>query len=77
VQRLKSAEHSKTWVVASLILGPLVWLPWCYKQRASDKDNIEVSVLIAIDAIPQLPAASAPPLDDSILINKPQNLQQA
>ncbi len=55
--------NSKAWIFACLILGPLVWPMWWYKQRALRRANASTPFL----TLP--PAASAPPLEHRQLFN--------
>jgi hypothetical protein len=69
---------SKAWILACVMLGPLVWPMWWYRQRALRRANANTPLLTsrwseseprAIGPAPLPPGASAPPLEHSQRLN--------
>ena len=69
---------AKAWILACVMLGPLVWPMWWYRQRALPRANANTALVTlgwtesetpSSDPAPLPPAASAPPLEYSQRLN--------
>ena len=69
---------SKAWILACVMLGPLVWPLWWCRQRALREDNLNARLVTSgwteseprpSGPVPLPPEASAPPLEFSPRLN--------